>query len=48
MTNCVYASNTPLGTYCTLCGDFVYIPLECDEPKWEYLLRLAEEENEQG
>jgi hypothetical protein len=47
MTNCVYASNTPLGTYCTLC-DFVCIPLECDEPKWEYLLRLAEEENEQS
>lgn len=47
MTGCVYVSKTPLGDLCTLCNKECN-SLECDEPKWEYLLRLAEEENEQG
>ncbi len=47
-TNCVYVSNTPLGDYCTLANKGCNISNTegCDEPKWEYLTKLAEEEND--
>lgn len=45
-TDCIYVSNTPLGDYCTFANKACDIPngRECDEPKWDYLMKLAEEE----
>lgn len=49
-TDCIYVSNTPLGDYCTLANKECNIlyEKECDEPEWNYLTKLAEEENDTG
>ena len=50
--DCLYVNYTPLGDVCTLANKECEYLEDCDEPKWEYYFRLAEEyrrmKNEQG
>lgn len=41
---CIYATDTPLGCCCSIVNKECMNPYvdECDEPEWEYLMRMAE------
>ena len=42
---CKQAESTPLGYYCSVTGQECLKPfsVECDEPEWDYLMRIAED-----
>ena len=44
--DCLYVTYTPLGDLCTLANKECDYLEDCEEPKWEYYLRMAEEYRE--
>ena len=45
---CVYVACTPLGNCCGILNKECYDPYkeECDEPKWNYILNISRENEE--
>ena len=44
--DCLYVTYTPLGDLCTLANKECDYLEDCEEPEWEYLMKLAEEYKE--